>query len=503
MPYNKEIAGKICGKICGITISKKFLLGSLLNQFKFTSGTAFNFPENSENAVCEIQTNKAGTEIHLGYPAPAPTGITLTPDAVGANPITYYWKAAFGDFGLESIRSQWTEEGTIIIGDDTTEIIAEYDFNAPFWTSTTNILIGQSSGDYSFNKRVGLLNSGEAVWGFNGNFYVDINSSSVEGYDLKYHPIPATYQAPAPTNISITPDAVGANPVTWYYKIGQLTAESKIAELSEEQSYQQGDDTTELILDLDHLDYDDVDLFAVMKGTTSGVYTNMVLASFTPPDGFVPIADVQLPFDLLTGADLPVGEETINGLLVGFSDLLLYYYDNELFEIDGNELKFLSAPDYETPLDTDKDNVYKVLVVASYDGKDIEQEIEITVTLLSQEPAIEWDYEGVLTVGYTDTPFSLYGYDSGLMSGFGSCVPEMIGFVFWSDLTFVGLSKGILSTIVIEEIGYIIDKIEIDGVLFEEGIIGEGTFFALEDNPFPVVGGTHNIKIKVGDPIGG
>ncbi len=381
MPYNKEIAGKICGKICGIATSKKVHIGSVLNQFKFTSGAAFNFPENSENAVCEIQTNKAGAEIHLGYPAPAPTGITLTPDAVGANPVTWYYKMAYSYWDSKkerhTLRSQYSEEFTLVVGDDTTGITVEgYEF--PFWANGLIFILGTESGNYEKESNTGYMS--EYHWW-------DITFlNSVIYASLKYHPIPATYQAPAPTNISITPDAVGTNPVTWYYKVIQITSEFKITEPSEEQSYQQGDDTTKLILDLDHLDYDDVDLFVVIKGTTSGVYTNMVLASFTPPDGFVPIADVQLPFDLLTGADLPVGEEAIKGYLADLSGLFRYYYDNELFEIDGNELKFLSAPDYETPLDTDKDNVYKVLVVASYDGKYIEQEIEITVTLLSQIP---------------------------------------------------------------------------------------------------------------------
>ena len=40
MPYNKEIAGKICGKICGIATSKKVHIGSLLKQKPFDFATA-------------------------------------------------------------------------------------------------------------------------------------------------------------------------------------------------------------------------------------------------------------------------------------------------------------------------------------------------------------------------------------------------------------------------------------------------------------------------------
>jgi len=345
--------------------------------FAFTSPATFELPENSEDAVGEIATNREGAEIHLGYPAPAPyiEEITLTPDAVGDNPVTWYFVCVYvgGSVpGEGAFRSLVSIEGEVTVGDDTTELTVS-GINFPYWA------IGEASLFCNFGLVSGVYThrrSGNETLGF--PFYESPYDFDI--YQLKYHSIPGGYQAPAPTNISITPDAVGANPVTWYYAVIQLNLSGQVTEFPEEQSYQQGDDTTELIFDLTHVDYDSVDGFFIAKGTTSGVYTNIVMASFTPPDGFVGIADMQLPFDLLTGADLPVGAETIEGMLSQLPALILYYYDNELFELDDNELKFLSPPDYENPEDLDGDNVYEVFVVASQNGQDIEQVVEVTVT---------------------------------------------------------------------------------------------------------------------------
>jgi len=371
----------VLGQVSGVYTHSAIALGIELSEFYFMYGSNF---------FDSLPYKYVPAEIHLGYPAPAPdiSGITITPNAVGANPVTWYWRALYSRWeeGIgDTFRSQISSNvGSFTIGDDTTTLIAVgYEsLSLPFWSTYITIILGTVSDVITHGDSINLLN-GNINYFIGGEFTILESLSYIEAIPLKYHPIPVSEQAPAPTNISITPDAIGDNPVTWYYRVLQGNTLNQSTEISDEQSYQQGDATTELIFDLDHINYDDIDIFLIVKGTTSGHYTNAVVVSFTPPDIVVPIADVQLPFNLLTGVDLQFGEEVINSNILNTSPLLLYYYDNELFALSGeggNELSFISPPDYETPLDTDKDNVYKVLVVGSHGGKNIEQEIEITVT---------------------------------------------------------------------------------------------------------------------------
>jgi hypothetical protein len=284
----------------------------------------------------------------------------------------------------QEFRSQISDVKSFVIGDSTTVIyITGLGTKKPFWANAFDIFLGptpdeSSISNFSYNDISKILGKNIMVMPFISLEYNNYVTHTLT-IPIKYHPIPAGKQAPAPTNISITPDSAAINTVTWYYKVIQLLSHGNLTEFSEELTYQQGEDTTELIFNLDHVDYDVIDLFVIIKGTTSGVYTNLVFVSYTPPLDVVPIADVHLPFDLLNGVDLPI-EEGIIEILLTFPPLLQFFYDNELFEIEGNELKFLKPPDFNDPQDTDGDNVYRVLTIATKDDESIEQVIEIEVT---------------------------------------------------------------------------------------------------------------------------
>jgi hypothetical protein len=346
-----------------------------------------NFPENSENVVITLNAAE-GSVFSLGDDAPAPTGITLTSDAVGDNPVTWYYKMYYKQFNSDingdDFRSLLSSEGSFVSGDSTTKIIVSGS-TPPYWSNGINFALGTVSGVYDKITGTHLNELKENVL-TTPYFSLDW-VSGVINIPVKKVPTNSTHNGLPPTNINISPNAVGSNPVTWYYKVWQLTSSYELVGLSEEGSYMIGDSTTELIFTCNHNNYNDVDLFLIIKGTTSGIYTNVLCTSFTPPTTFVPIADVQLPYDLLTGVDLPVGEPSIKYFLSLVQLLYIVNYDNDLFEIDPNtgELSFITPPDYKTPLDVNGDNVYDVRVKATLEGNVLESIVSITVTDVSTD----------------------------------------------------------------------------------------------------------------------
>jgi hypothetical protein len=78
--------------------------------------------------------------------APAPGNITITPDAVGSNPVTWYYRYGWGSIDF-SIRSTLSNEGSFVIGDNTTEIIVDGD-TMPSWAEGFTIILGTTTGIY-------------------------------------------------------------------------------------------------------------------------------------------------------------------------------------------------------------------------------------------------------------------------------------------------------------------------------------------------------------------
>ena len=79
---------------------------------------------------------------------PAPGNITVVPDAVGANPVTYYYKVCYAYENGSSIRSVFSPEATYTEGESTTETI----FNCealPAWRNGVYIFRGTETGVYT------------------------------------------------------------------------------------------------------------------------------------------------------------------------------------------------------------------------------------------------------------------------------------------------------------------------------------------------------------------
>ena len=120
--------------------------------------------------------------------------------------------------------------------------------------------------------------------------------------------------------------------------------------------------------------------------------------------------------------------------------------------------------------------------------------------------SIEWDYEGILTVGSLDlAAFGLTGLMYGWADGngfqaFGNFTIENWGsHLFWGGTDVPEQFQNVLDAIHIGNnvTDRLLDIIEINGVLFQNGILEGGIKFKnVLTNPFPAVGKTCTIKIK-------
>jgi hypothetical protein len=98
----------------------------------------------------------------VGDEAPAPIDVTITPDAVGNNPVTYYYKAYYtGSDGSHDTISLGSLEMNYIIGDATTEIEVVFG-QLPSWAIEVIILRGTESGIYTEVKA--LVSSYNIFW---------------------------------------------------------------------------------------------------------------------------------------------------------------------------------------------------------------------------------------------------------------------------------------------------------------------------------------------------
>ena len=76
--------------------------------------------------------------------APAPSGITITPDDVGSNPVTWYYRVVYG-MADQSERGLVTEESSFTVGDSTTSIIVDGG-TIPDWAEVLCIILGTVQG---------------------------------------------------------------------------------------------------------------------------------------------------------------------------------------------------------------------------------------------------------------------------------------------------------------------------------------------------------------------
>jgi len=105
--------------------------------------------------------------------APAPSGITITPDAVGANPVTWYYRVTYG-LADGSLRSLISDEDYFTIGDDTTEIIVDGGV-IPDWAEALAIILGTTSGYYDYMTDPNITSFPSDIFGA----YMDLGMGNI------------------------------------------------------------------------------------------------------------------------------------------------------------------------------------------------------------------------------------------------------------------------------------------------------------------------------------
>lgn len=127
----------------------------------------------------------------------------------------------------------------------------------------------------------------------------------------------STEPAAAPSNVAITPDAVGDNPVTYYGFICFTdVTDTERSYWTEEITWQEGDSTTETILSFDASIW--ANKIILFRGTESGIYTHYAGNTSTSPVDIYTVtldeAGYQSTIDNLPIAQVITGEmETVTG----------------------------------------------------------------------------------------------------------------------------------------------------------------------------------------------
>jgi len=269
--------------------------------------------DNIEN-VAQVET------ITLSCPnSPAPGNITIVPNAVGDNPVTYYYRICYTyENNGASFVSEFSEEGTYTEGADTTGTTFNCDA-LPAWANRVYIFRGTETsvyteffigsyvsdvdifGNFSLDDGgfITYIDSLPATFGTatitvgnsfseTAEFYTDLAITAADfvnsnAYYLKDEEgiilTTSGDDAPAPENISIIPDAVGSNPITYYYQVGYVYCEYEgpfvlSTHLSDENTYQEGDSTTETSFVCDALP-EWANFAVIFRGTLSGEYNEM------------------------------------------------------------------------------------------------------------------------------------------------------------------------------------------------------------------------------------
>jgi len=130
--------------------SKKALVVSQTEPTNPSDGLLWYKPD-----LCETTTTT--TCIGEYIDAPAPENVTITPNAVGSNPVTWYYRAIYGTGNPSPTnRSLVTEESSFIIGDSTNEIILDGAI-IPSWASYITLILGTISGNYPYTVGASLF----------------------------------------------------------------------------------------------------------------------------------------------------------------------------------------------------------------------------------------------------------------------------------------------------------------------------------------------------------
>ena len=104
-----------------------------------------------------------GSSNYIHNPSPAPTGITITPDAVGSNPHSLFYKVFYELVGEGTVRSKGTAEIEVSVGDSTTEIIIDGDV-LPEWATGLVVWKGTETGVYTDYKECDLEDDIISTW---------------------------------------------------------------------------------------------------------------------------------------------------------------------------------------------------------------------------------------------------------------------------------------------------------------------------------------------------
>jgi SPP1 family predicted phage head-tail adaptor len=164
------------------------------------------------------------------------------------------------------------------------------------------------------------------------------------------------------------------------------------------------------------------------------------------------------------------------------------YWSEGTLLVWGVDVSILSIDGTEYTDGTYNENGYTEFEIAENPFTGTTAEIKIQGTIVEI-----WDYTGVLTVGSPDN--DRFGFDSGNYDIFGSITPEYLW--AYNGFKYIVYIQGVISCT--GEIG----KIKIDNEVFIATDILDGlTSFTEEKgnpiiNPFPAVGETCTIKIKI------
>ena len=120
-----------------------------------------------------------------------------------------------------------------------------------------------------------------------------------------------------------------------------------------------------------------------------------------PPklDSFVALSHPENALDVAIVAATDTNGDTLSYSITGGADAALFTLNSQT-----GQLSFKTAPDYENPLDADKNNVYQVILTASDGSLTATQTMEVTITDLVENVAPDIISNGGDTIGTITMP---------------------------------------------------------------------------------------------------